>query len=292
MIRRSRLGWVIRIPAQCRPLFDIGFVVNRAAIFAVLTGLLIGVFAGLNWLIGTALKSSGLALPADVVLAAGVGLSLHLVQRRVTRFVDRVFFRERYEAESRLHRVARGVPFLEDDSAVSRALIDEPVQALRLSGGALYRRSTGGAFALAASTGWPDDSPQAILASDPLILHVTGSAEALALDTLPHDVAFPTGQVRPRTVIPIPGTNGVAAVALFSAHQSGATLDPDETAAIERIATAASIAFERSRERPADRTLSELRATIESINQRLSALTALLDKDELERPDRSLKALP
>ena len=251
-----------------RELFDVGFVVNRAAIYGVLTGTLVGTFAGFNWLIGSKLKDTGLAVPIAVLLAAGIGLSLQVIQRRVTRFIDRMFFRERYETEQRLERVARAAPQLSNDAAIVRAVLHEPVQALQLSGGAFYRRTDEGAFELSASTGWADDAPRQIDAGDPLVLQLAGAGEALSLDGLPHLAIFPHGAIRPRTAVAVPGVDGPHAIAFFAAHRSGATLDPDEAAVIGRIAQGATVAFERIRAVNVERALIDLRAAILGVNDR------------------------
>lgn len=260
-----------------RELFDVGFVVNRATIFAIVTGLLVGAFAALNWLIGSALKSTGLALPIGVVVAGAVALSLRTIQRRVTGIVDRVLFRQRYAAERRLARIARAVPLLGDADALVRALIDEPVEALRLSAGALYLRSGSGTFDLISSTGWPKDAPQVIEPADPLILYATGEPDVLALDDVVPLAKFPNGPLRPRTAIAVPGPHGPAALVLFSAHRSGAALDPDESAALERVAMASSIAFERLRAAAEQRRLDKV----------LNALTALYETHAPRPPSTS-----
>ncbi len=251
-------------------LFDVGFVVNRAAIYGILTGALVGAFAGFNWLIGSALKGTGLAIPIAVLLAACIGISLQVIQRRVTRFVDRVFFRERYEIEQRLDRVARAAAQLSNDDAIARAVLYEPVEALRLSGGAFYRRTEEGAYELSASSGWAEGAPQRIDAGDPLVLQLAGAGEALSLDGLPHLAIFPLGPARPRTAVAVPGVNGPHAIALFAAHRSGATLDPDEAAVIGRIAQGATIAFERIRSVNVEHALNDLRGAILQLNERLT----------------------
>jgi hypothetical protein len=251
-------------------LFDVGFVVNRAAIYGVLTGALVAAFAGFNWLIGTALKGTGLAIPVAVLLAACIGLSLHVIQRRVTRFVDRLLFRDRYEIEQRLDRVARAAAQLSNDTAISRALLYEPVEALRLYGGAFYRRTQDGGYELSASSGWTEEAPRQIDAWDPLVLQLAGAGEPLSLDGLPHLAIFPLGPTRPRTAVAVPGLNGPHALAFFAAHRSGATLDPDEAAAIGRIAASASIAFERIRTVNVERALDDLREAILNLNERLT----------------------
>ena len=49
---------LLAYPILRHDLFGVGFVVNRAAIYAVMTAVIVGAFAGGNWLIGTALKVS------------------------------------------------------------------------------------------------------------------------------------------------------------------------------------------------------------------------------------------
>jgi hypothetical protein len=251
-------------------LFDVGFVVNRATIYAVITGLVVGTFAAVNWLIGSALKSTGLALPIGIVLAGAAAFSLRAIQGRVTVALDRVLFRERYIAERRLARLARAVPLLGDEAALARALIDEPVETLRLSAGALYRRSEEGHFDLVASAGWPSDAPQSIASDDPLVIHATGAPGFLALDEVVPLARFPNGPLRPRTAVTVPGAGGPSAIVLFAAHRTGATLDPDEIAALERIAAASGIAFERLSIAAAQRRLDHVLGALAALHDSLA----------------------
>jgi hypothetical protein len=254
-----------------RDLFDVGFVINRAAIYTTLTALLVGAFAGLNWSIGVLLKQTGLALPIDVILAAAVGLSLNLIQRRVDRNVDRIFFRHRYDAEIRLRRVARALTHVSEDAGIAQALVSEPVQALALYSAAFYRRSAGGSYELVDAHGWPDGSPREIAASDPFVLHLFGASEALRLETVPHDAAFPHGSPRPRIAFPMWSRRELIAFALYSTHTNGAMLDPDEVELVERIVAAATVAIERV-------------AAI-SLHERFTALKAEFDAMKAQRDE-------
>jgi hypothetical protein len=257
-------------------LFDVGFVVNRAAIYTALTGVLVGAFAGLNWSIGVLLKQTGLALPVDVILAAAVGLSLNVIQRRVDRNVDRIFFRTRYLTEQRLQRVARALPNVADGAAITQALVVEPVEALGLHAAALYRLTPAGAYELVAARGWPPGSPAEVAAGDPLVLHLSGVDAALRLEGVPHDAAFPHGLPRPRIAFPLWSRRELIAFALYSTHHSGAMLDPDEVALIERIATAATIALERVAAASLHERYAALKADYESIKAQRDEFLAIL----------------
>lgn len=252
---------LLAYPILRHDLFGVGFVVNRAAIYAVLTAVIVGVFAGVNWLIGTALKSAGLALPVDVGLAALAGLSVNLVQRRVNRIVDRVLFRRRYEAARRLRTVVRALNHATDNAMVADAIVVEPCEALDLHAAALFTRVDNGSFARIAERGWPPDAPAAIAAGDRFIVHLIGGDERpVRMEDVPHPAGMPHGAPRPRTAFPLWSRRELVGVALYSAHRNGATLDPEEVDEIERITSAATAAFDRVAAAELRRTQVELAA--------------------------------
>lgn len=259
-----------------RDLFDVNFVINRAAIYTTLTALLVGAFAGLNWSIGLLLKETGLALPIDVILAAAVGLSLNVIQRRVDSNVDRVFFRRRYDAEQRLRRITRALAHVTDSDSVAHALVVEPVEAFGLHAAAYYRSAPGGPFELIAARGWPAGSPTAVAATDPLVLHLGGCTDALRLDSVPHDAAFPHGPARPRIAFPMWSRRELVGFVLYSTHQNGAMLDPDEVALIEGIANASVIALERVAAMSLQDRFASMRSELESIKAQRDEFLAIL----------------
>jgi hypothetical protein len=259
-----------------RDLFDVNFVVNRAAIYTTLTAVLIGAFAGLNWSIGLLLKQTGLALPIDVILAAAVGLSLNVIQRRVDQNVDKVFFRRRYDAEQRLRRVARALAHVTDNESVAQALVVEPVEALGLHAAAFYRTAPNGPFELIAARGWPPGSPTAVAHNDPMILHLGGVTEALRLESVPHDAAFPHGAARPRIAFPMWSRRELVGFVLYSTHQNGAMLDPDEVELIERIAAASVTALERVAAMSLQDRYATLRTEFESLKAQRDEFLSML----------------
>jgi hypothetical protein len=78
-------------------LFDIDRLISRTLAYAVLTGLLIGVYAGLVLLATEALRLSSSVAVALATLAAAALFSP--LRRRVQRLVDRRFNRARYDAD-------------------------------------------------------------------------------------------------------------------------------------------------------------------------------------------------
>ena len=113
--------------ALSRRLFDIGFVINRAAVFAGVSVIVVGSFVLLEWALGkwfeNASHATSVALNAG--LALGFGLSLRFIHARVDRFVDNVFFKKRHDDEMALKRFAREAAFITDrETLLERAQAD------------------------------------------------------------------------------------------------------------------------------------------------------------------------
>ena len=102
--------------AVSRRLFDLGFVLNRAAVFAGVSAIVVGAFVLLEWALGAWFERSGheTGLAVNAALALVLGLSLRVVHRRVDRVVDTVFFRKRHEDETALRAFAREAAFITD----------------------------------------------------------------------------------------------------------------------------------------------------------------------------------
>jgi len=92
-------------------LYDIDRIISRTLAYAIVTGLLVGVYAGLVLLATQALPVS-LSTPVAVACATLVAAALfNPVRRRVQRVVDRRFNRARYNAD---HTVAAFAARLQD----------------------------------------------------------------------------------------------------------------------------------------------------------------------------------
>ena len=117
-----------------RRLLDVGFVLNRAAVFTGVSLVVVGLFTLAEWALGGWLHSAGrvanVAVSAAIALA--LGLSLHQIHTRVDRFVDNVFFRKRHEDEYAMKRFAREAAFITD----ADVLIDRATETLAQHAGA------------------------------------------------------------------------------------------------------------------------------------------------------------
>jgi hypothetical protein len=107
-----------------RRLLDVGFVLNRAAVFTTVSLVVVGSFTLAEWALGgwLASESRGTNVLVSGALALALGLSIHPIHVRVDRLIDASFFRKRHEAEQALRAFAKEAAFITDpDIIVTRA---------------------------------------------------------------------------------------------------------------------------------------------------------------------------
>ena len=90
---------------------DIGFVINRALVFGIVSAVVIVAFIVLEWALSTVFVkvSHVTSTSLELMLALVLGFSLRGIHGRVDAFIDDLFFRSRHENERALQDVrARG----------------------------------------------------------------------------------------------------------------------------------------------------------------------------------------
>ena len=97
-------------------LYEIDRIISRTLAYAIVTGLLVGLYAGLVLLATEVLKfSSPVAVAASTLVAAAL---FNPVRRRVQHAVDRRFNRARYDAERMVTAFAARLQDAVDTEAV------------------------------------------------------------------------------------------------------------------------------------------------------------------------------
>lgn len=102
--------------ALAKRMFDVGFVINRAAVFAGVSIVVVGAFVLVEWALGKWFEnvSHATSLAVNAGLALVLGFSIRFVHGRIDAAVDNVFFRKRHENETALRRFAREAAFFTD----------------------------------------------------------------------------------------------------------------------------------------------------------------------------------
>jgi hypothetical protein len=193
-------------------LFDIRFIINRAAVFSVVSLILVGTFVLVEWLLTDWLRDASHAsnMIAGACLALGLGLSVRMVHGRVDALMDHLFFRQRHENVSAIERFTEDAPYITD----AAILVERAVATLQ--------RHTDADFVLLREYlgDWEND---------PAVVRMRATHKPVDLSTvettLPGDIAFP---MRTR--------GQVQGVLILGPRRTGETFAPDEINAIDRLA--------------------------------------------------------
>lgn len=227
---------------------DVGFVLNRAAVYAVVSAIIVGIFILVESLVERFVEQHNHAESIAVRLAVALllGYYVSFIHKRVDRFIDTIFFRKRHEAEAKLREFALDAPYVTDGSVLLRrcvelvrACAETNDAAVWLRDGSRYTKAEG-TFAAAVV----DENDAAIVAMR--ARHVIAELPSLR-SALPGVLGFPM-TVRGQLV----------GVLLCGAKVEDETYAPDEREALSAVATAVAQALDGLRVTRLEETVERL----------------------------------
>jgi hypothetical protein len=222
---------------------DVSFIISRTVVYTMLTIFAVAIFTLIEYVFAKLLERQGVATFLDIGAAIVLGISLNELHKRVDDFVDRVLFRRRHLAEERLARVARSLPQASTAQSIDEALVEEPVEALALSSGAVFRCENA-VYRRVRAHNWHESEATSLDADDSLVLRLR--TDLVAID--PHDVRWsrsglPDDERRVLYAVPVAVGPQLEAIALYGDHCTGEDLDPDERRILRRLAAAAAAGY-------------------------------------------------
>ncbi len=225
---------------------DVSFVVSRTLVYGILTSLLVGAFALIDWLFIDKLKLARLGAVAEMGVAVAGGFWFNGLHKRVDSFIEATFFRQRHLAERQLARNAAALPLAPTTNAVAHFLVNEPARAMSLASAALFRRGRDGTYTREESVGWDAANLSRLeRMDDPLLMLAQAENGPLSLYDHPwRAVDVPSGPAHPVLALPIIVRHELAAIVFYGSHLHGESLDPDEIKAIASLAPGAAAAYD------------------------------------------------
>jgi hypothetical protein len=223
---------------------DLSFALNRTLVYSTITATLVILVGGIDWASGKLLGNSHLSAAIEAAVTIAFGAALSWFHGRVERGVDRLLFRRRYLAATRIERRIAALGYTTDISAVDEALVDEIVAVLSLGSAAVFRRSDGDTFVRAAAQNW--ESAIAELPPNHLLVRTLRAEERTVVlaDAGINDEAMPHGRARPEIAVPIVVRHELLGVALYGHRGDDESLDPEEAAMLGRLVAAGAQAYE------------------------------------------------
>ena len=198
---------------------DIGFAVNRALVYGVVSGILLVTFGIVEWASEHFLPIKN--LEANALIDGGIALAIFLTFHRLRDLAEQVieglFFRQWRENEALLRRFVKEAAFIGTKVGLGKAMVGEWT---RFSGGApcaLYLAGADRDFVLCQGTLAGAD----IDGDDPLILALRAHGEAVELSD--------TRSLLPAALaLPLRHRGELSGVMLMAAKPSGDPYRPDE----------------------------------------------------------------
>lgn len=218
-----------------RRLLDVGFALNRAAVFSAVSVLLIGTFMTVEWALGGWLVNAGhvTSTAVGIALALGLGFSVRFVHGRVDRTVDRVFFRKRHQQEEALLRFAREAAFITEAGALLQRTVGEVADHLEVSSAAILTDDRNGTFVPACSFGPP---AAALNVNDPALVAMRAVPE-------PVDLHLRASALRGEYAFPMTSRGVLVGVLVCGAKRSGDAYAPDERETLAKLAHEVGVAL-------------------------------------------------
>lgn len=149
---------------------DVGFVLNRAAVYGVMSIVIVGIFVVLETLLAKYVENTShvTSTALQLAVALGLGFSIRPIHASVDRFVDTVFFRERHEAEAAIRTFAHDAAYVTDEDVLGGRCIETVVRYAGTRDAGIWLREEAAGYAAVqstfAKTGVAGENDPAILA--------------------------------------------------------------------------------------------------------------------------------
>jgi GAF domain len=223
---------------------DVGFALNRTVVYSIITLMVVVVVSAVDWLSGRFFSNSNLSVAIEGAITIAFGVALNWIHGRVERLVDRVVFRSRHLAATRLELRIRALDYATAGATVEEALVDDVVDVLRVRSAAVFRRTESRAFVRVRQIGW--DGERTSLDPDHLLVRALLAEERTVYlgEQQIDDPAFPRGAARPDIAIPLVVRHDVIGLALYGHRDGEGILDPEERALLERLVRAGASAYD------------------------------------------------
>lgn len=250
-----------------RRLIDIGFVLNRTLVFAIVSAIVIGAFvlaewAASEWLVNTNHTSS---VVVGMVVALALGVSMRYIHRYVDRFVDRFFFRKRHEDEAALRNFAHEASCITDRSVLLERSFQTVRQHTDTNDVTIFIRGESGSY-LQYFNGRASTSE-----NDSGIIALRAWGKPLDLDGVTNS------QLQGAVAFPMMARGVLVGALVCGSKTSGESFAPDEIEALMALAHGVGIALDSLNRESGDSLASlhevviELQASVATMQESITA---------------------
>ena len=209
---------------------DIGFVINRALVFGILSAVVIVAFMVLEWALSTVFVkvSHVTSTSLEILLALVLGFFLRGIHGRVDAFIEDLFFRARHENERALKTFAREVAYVTDPRVALARTHAELVARAGTADVAVYVVAGRDAVRVDPAEVAAQDR---VDIDDPALVRMRATRQPLAL-------AHVTSAFAGDRAFPMCVRDTITGAVVLGAKTNGEAYAPDEIATIETVVLA------------------------------------------------------
>jgi GAF domain-containing protein len=244
-----------------RRLLDVGFALNRAVVYSVVSVVVVGLFMTVENLLGGWLTtvSHAESLAVSVAVALAIGFSIRWIHGRIDRFVDVLFFRKRHRGEQALLRFAHEAAFVTDRDVLLSRAVGEVAQHTEAQTVAILLRDGAGTYVCASTTGQPiPDAGE----NDAAVLSMRASGN-------PVDLHGRDGALRGEYAFPMMARGTLIGTLVCGAKPGAEPYAPDERDALRAVAHGVGMALDTLTSK-----VESLDAAIRALPEQFAALRA------------------
>jgi len=246
---------------------DFRFAIGRAAVYGIITAVLLVLFGTFEWVAEQIFESTKPAIYISLFAALAIGFTLNALHGRIEDFLNTFFFRNQRRSEEALRRASRALANTSSEKTLIEFLVDEPIRVLDLSSAALFLAPTPGkAFERTAAHGWSKTESESIDAEDPLIVELRADLAPIVLDGRPRaETILPGGAKTPSLVVPLLMRGLVFGFVFYGTRSNGMALTSDEQALLEAIARSAGAAYDHIDAERSHARIAELETQVRAL---------------------------
>lgn len=260
---------IISYAILSRCLLDVEFVINRAAVFAGVSLVVVGIFVLIELLFNKFFSGASRSTSAIVTIgvALAVGISLQYIHRYVDKVVDLVFFRARHEHERALREFAHEAAFITDaDTLLNNAVHEVAVNGETDRVSVLLRDECGSYTTARATNG----AIETVSENDRGILKLRAWHTPIELNDV--DTALVGTRAYPLT-----SRGDLVGILVCGAKRDGQGYAPDESEALSMVARSVGSALDglrRERREDLKTAIDDLRTGMLEIQEALRDLNS------------------
>jgi len=201
--------------------FNFGFAINRAAVYSVVSILLLCTFGLMEFILKSLMDGKGAehkGFLIDAAIALAVYLIFHQLHGRIERWVERIFFSTWHDSDRKLRQFVRQAAHFTAVDALLAGFRTALDRFTAHAGCAIYLRQSSGDYLFISGT--LADAPALVQLNDQLVVTLRTDMAPMAID--------PESQVRGDLVLPMSHRGALNGFVVLGAKSGGESYRPDE----------------------------------------------------------------